>query len=145
MKKEPDSRMHSAEHILNQTMDKMFNCGRCFSSHIEKKKSKCDYHFNRDINDNEIQEIEKLVNEIIQSDLPVVEEFISREEAQKYYNIDRLPANAVDNIRIVKIGDYDACPCIGQHVSSTISIGSFRITSKSFKNAVLRIRYKLSD
>lgn len=145
MKKEPDSRMHSAEHILNQTMDKMFNCGRCFSSHIEKKKSKCDYHFNRDINDNEIQEIEKFVNEIIKSDLPVVEEFISREEAQKYYNIDRLPANAVDNIRIVKIGDYDACPCIGQHVSSTISIGSFRITSKSLKNGILRIRYKLSD
>lgn len=145
MKKEPDSRMHSAEHILNQTMDKMFNCGRCFSSHIEKKKSKCDYHFNRDINDNEIQEIEKFVNEIIKSDLPVVEEFISREEAQKYYNIDRLPANAVDNIRIVKIGDYDACPCIGLHVGSTISIGSFRITSKSFKNGVLRIRYKLSD
>lgn len=145
MKKEPDSRMHSAEHILNQTMDKMFNCGRCFSSHIEKKKSKCDYHFNRDINDNVIQEIEKFVNEIIKSDLPVVEEFISREEAQKYYNIDRLPANAVDNIRIVKIGDYDACPCIGQHVSSTISIGSFRITSKSLKNGILRIRYKLSD
>jgi len=145
MKKEPDSRMHSVEHILNQTMDKMFNCGRCFSSHIEKKKSKCDYHFNRDINDNEIQEIEKFVNEIIKTDLPVVEEFISREEAQKYYNIDRLPANAIDNIRIVKIGDYDACPCIGQHVSSTISIGSFRITSKSFKNGVLRIRYKLSD
>ncbi|MBW1643140.1 MAG: hypothetical protein JRJ76_09905 [Deltaproteobacteria bacterium] len=144
MEKVPDSRMHSAEHILNQTMDKMFNCGRCFSSHIEKKKSKCDYHFNRDINDNEIQEIEKLVNEIIKSDLPVVEEFISREEAQKYYNIDRLPANAVDNIRIIKIGEYDACPCIGLHVSSTISIGSFRITSKSFKNGVMRIRYKLS-
>jgi Ser-tRNA(Ala) deacylase AlaX len=137
--------MHSAEHILNQTMDKMFNCGRCFSSHIEKKKSKCDYHFNRDINDNEIQEIEKFVNENIKSDLPVVEEFISREEAQKYYNIDRLPTNAADHIRIVKIGEYDACPCVGLHVSSTISIGSFRITSKSFKNGILRIRYKLSD
>jgi hypothetical protein len=29
--------MHSAEHILNQTMDRMFQCGRCFNAHIEKK------------------------------------------------------------------------------------------------------------
>ena len=41
--------MHSAEHILNQTMVRMFNRGRSFSNHIEKKKSKCDYHFDRNL------------------------------------------------------------------------------------------------
>ncbi len=50
MKNQFDPRMHSAEHILNQTMDRMFGCGRCFSAHIEKKKSKCDYHYHRDLN-----------------------------------------------------------------------------------------------
>ena len=143
MKKELDSRMHSAEHILNQTMDKMFGCGRCFRAHIEKKKSKCDYYY-RDISDNEIQEIEKRVYNVIRSDLPVTEEFISKENAQKYYKIDRLPADTGKNIRIVKIGDYDACPCIGAYVSSTKMIGSFRITSKSFEKGVLRIRFKIS-
>jgi hypothetical protein len=39
--------MPSAEHILNQTMDRMFGCGRCFAAHIERQKSKCDYHFER--------------------------------------------------------------------------------------------------
>jgi len=144
MKKEFDPKMHTAEHILNQTMDKMFGCGRCFTAHIEKKKSKCDYHYHRDIKDDEIKDIEKHVNNVISADLKVTEEYISKEEATRYYSIDRLPSDTGDKIRIVKIGDYDACPCIGPHINSTKMIGGFRITSKSFENGVLRIRFKLS-
>jgi Ser-tRNA(Ala) deacylase AlaX len=144
MKKEFDPKMHSVEHILNQTMDRMFGCGRCFTAHIEKKKSKCDYHYHRDISSDETKEIEKRVNYVINADLKVIEEYISKEEAKGYYNIDRLPSETGDKIRIVKIGDYDACPCIGPHINSTKKIGGFRITSKSFEDGVLRIRFKLS-
>ena len=35
--------MHTAEHILNQTMIRMFGCERSKNTHIERKKSKCDY------------------------------------------------------------------------------------------------------
>lgn len=35
--------MHTVEHILNQTMVRMFGCERSKNSHIEKRKSKCDY------------------------------------------------------------------------------------------------------
>ena len=35
--------MHTAEHILNQTMVRMFGCERSRNAHIERKKSKCDY------------------------------------------------------------------------------------------------------
>ena len=34
---------HSAEHLLNATMVKMFGCPRSRNAHVEKKKSKCDY------------------------------------------------------------------------------------------------------
>ena len=61
--------MHSAEHILNQTMVRLFNCDRSFSNHIEKKKSKCDYHFERDLTGVELEEIERRVNKIIENDL----------------------------------------------------------------------------
>jgi len=44
----------------------------------------------------------------------------------------------------VKVGDYDACPCIGPHVLSTSEIGRFRIGSVSFEEGVLRIRFRLS-
>ena len=73
--------MHSAEHLLNGTMDKMFKKGRAFSAHIEKKKSKCDYHFERDLTHEEIKIIEEKVNEQILLDLPVKESFINRNEA----------------------------------------------------------------
>jgi len=136
--------MHSAEHILNQTMVRMFCCGRCFSAHIEKKKSKCDYHFDRPLTEQEVRQIEKGVNDVIQADMVVTQEFITKEESQKHYNLERLPQNVGDDIRIVKIGDYDACPCSGTHVNSTKEIGEFQIVSVSFDNGVLRIRYKLS-
>ncbi|MCJ7595673.1 MAG: hypothetical protein MUO52_12965 [Desulfobacterales bacterium] len=143
MKKETDPRMHSAEHLLNQTMIRLFDSGRCFAAHIEKKKSKCDYHFDRPLREEEIEELEKKVNRVIQDDLAVKEEFITREEAEKRFNLDRLPEGTDDPIRIIGIGDYDACPCIGLHVRSTKEIGLFRIGSVSFEDGVLRIRYKL--
>ncbi|MFC1858723.1 hypothetical protein ACFL9U_11975 [Thermodesulfobacteriota bacterium] len=145
MKKEFNPRMHSAEHILNQSMHRMFGCGRCFSAHIEKKKSKCDYHYNRDVSGDEIKEIERCVNHVIDADFAVTENYIDRGEAKKHYNLERLPSGTEEKIRIVKIGDYDACPCIGPHVSSTKMIGGFRITSTSFKNGVLRAHSKITS
>ena len=136
--------MHSAEHILNQTMDRIFNCGRCFNAHIEKKKSKCDYRFDRPLSQKEIQEIQRRVNQIIAEDLPVTEKYISKSEALNNYNTDKLPDDAGNTIRIVQIGDYDACPCIGPHVKSSGEISGFQITSSNFDEGVLRIRFKLT-
>lgn len=38
--------MHTAEHILNQTMVRMFGCGRSMNAHIERKISKTFVHIN---------------------------------------------------------------------------------------------------
>jgi len=141
---DPKTRMHTAEHILNQTMVRMFDCGRCFSAHIEKKKSKCDYHLARAPTVQEINAVEERVNEIIRADIPITEEYISREEATTRFTLKRLPDEVGDELRIVRVGDYDAIPCISLHVDSSKDIGQFRIISWSFDNGVLRIRYKLS-
>ena len=143
--KKYDPKMHSTEHLLNQTMVRMFNKGRSFSAHIEKKKSKVDYHFDRVLTENEIAEIQKRVNDIIKSNLDVREEFYPKEEAEKKFNLSKLPEDAGDNIRIIHIGDYDSCPCIGNHVKNTNEIGEFKIISTNYENGVLRIRFKLND
>lgn len=145
MPKDYDPRMHSAEHILNQTMVRMFHCGRSFSMHLEKKKSKCDYHFDRNLTEEEIREIERRVNEVIQSDAVVHEELLSRDEAERTFDLSRLPDQTGDVVRIIRIGDYDACPCIGQHVQTTKEIGTFRIISTSYEGGVLRVRFKLHN
>ena len=141
--KDYNPEMHSAEHILNQTMVSMFNKGRSFSNHIEKKKSKCDYHFDRNLTEEEVETINKKVNEVIQQDLKVTEEFLHRGDAINNFKLLQLPDDAGDTIRIIKIGDYDACPCSGVHVTSTKEIGQFQIISTSFEDEVLRVRFKL--
>jgi alanyl-tRNA synthetase len=142
-KKDYDPAMHTAEHILNQTMDRLFACGRSFNAHIEKKKSKCDYRFPRPLAVEEIAAVEAEVNRVIGQNLAVSERMVDRAEAEKSYFIGKLPANAGEWLRIITVGDYDACPCIGRHVRSTSEIPAFRILSASHENGVLRIRFKL--
>lgn len=136
--------MHTTEHILNQTMVRVFGTGRCFSAHIEKKKSKCDYHFTRRLTAEEARLLTEKVNGVIKADLPVTEEFVALPEAEKKYDLSRLPQDSGSRIRIVRIGNYDQCPCIGPHVGTTAELGKFRITSSNFENGVLRIRFKLA-
>ena len=138
-----ESRMHTAEHLLNQTMVRRFGCERCFSMHLHRKKSKCDYHFPRPLTDPEVAEVQAAVNAVIDQDLPVRTENMDRTVATRHFNLERLPASAGDTLRIIRIGDYDACPCIGDHVSSTAQIGHFTITTTTFSDGVLRIRFKL--
>jgi misacylated tRNA(Ala) deacylase len=135
--------MHSAEHLLNQTMVRMFDCGRCVAAHIEKRKSRIDYRFGRDLTKDEIKEIEQRMNSIIESDLEVIEEFLARREAEKQFSLGKLPDTAGDEIRIVRIGDYDACPCSGAHIARTREIGKFSIVSTSYTDGLLRLRFRL--
>lgn len=144
--KKYNPKMHTAEHILNQTMHRKFQCGRCFRAHIESKKSKCDYKFFRLLTDKEIEEIENQVNSIIKQDLPVKTYFLSLDKAKDIVDLSKLPKDLkVEKIRIVQIGDYDVAACIGEHVNSTKEIGKFKITSVSFDKEVLRIRFKLLE
>lgn len=135
--------MHTCEHILNQTMMRMFGCGRSRNAHIERKKSKCDYELELCPTDEQIAEIEKRVNEVISSNLPVSTELMSRDEARTLVDLSKLPAEAGEVLRIVRVGDYDACACIGQHVDNTSEIGHFQIVSHDYNSGCWRVRFKL--
>jgi alanyl-tRNA synthetase len=136
---------HSAEHILNGTMDKMFHCGRAFSSHVERKKSKLDYHLPTALTEEQIQDIENRVNDVVRRDVPVWMEFARKDELGDRYDLSRLPDNASETVRIVHIGDYDECLCVGQHVEHTAQIGRFRISSTRFQDGVQRIVFRLDE
>lgn len=135
--------MHTAEHILNQTMVRMFGCSRSRNTHIERKKSKCDYMLTQAPTDEQVIEIENKVNEIIEQNLDVTIETVSIETAKQIVDLSKLPEGAGETIRIVKIGEYDACACIGDHVQNTSEIGKFKILTHNFENGCWRMRYKL--
>ena len=135
--------MHTTEHILNQTMMRMFACGRSRNAHIERKKSKCDYILPCEPTAEQIAEIEKRVNEVIRENQPVSIEFVTRENVPAEVDLSKLPADASDTLRIVRVGNYDTCACIGTHVENTNEIGTFKIISHSWENGTLRLRFKL--
>ena len=134
---------HTAEHILNQTMVRMFGCPRSRNAHVEKKKSKCDYILEVEPTAEQVVEIESMVNSIIAQNLDVTIEFITRDQAAVIVDLSKLPEDASDTLRIVRIGDYDACACIGAHVKNTSEIGTFKVISHSFENGVWRLRWKV--
>ncbi len=141
--KEDHPPAHTAEHILNGTMVKMFGCGRSYNAHVERKKSKCDYRLEKEPTAEEIALIEKRVNEVIASNLDVTESFLTQEEAASIVDLSKLPDDASEMLRIVRVGDYDACACIGVHVANTSEIGTFKIISSDFDNGRWRLRWRI--
>jgi len=137
--------MHTTEHILNQTMVRMFGCPRSRNAHIERKKSKCDYQLSQEPTEAQFQEIEQRVNEVIARLLPVTIDFMPKEDASAIVDLSKLPDDASETLRIVRIGDYDACACIGAHVNNTSEIGRFRIISHDWNDGTLRLRFKLEE
>ena len=135
--------MHTAEHILNQTMVRMFGCPRSKNAHIERKKSKCDYLLDSCPTDEQVQAIEDKVNEVISQNLPVTVSFMPLAEAGAIVDLSKLPDNVSDTLRIIRVGDYDACACIGAHVSNTSEIGRFKIISHDYDNGRWRVRFRL--
>ena len=134
---------HSCEHLLNATMVKMFGCPRSRNAHVEKKKSKCDYILDAEPTADQVAQIEAKVNEEISKNQDVTIEFMNRERAAAIVDLSKLPEDASETLRIVRIGDYDACACIGAHVRNTSEIGTFKIISHSFENGVWRLRWKV--
>ena len=135
--------MHTCEHILNQTMVRMFGCPRSMNAHIERKKSKCDYILPQAPTEAQIAALTDKVNKVIDQHLPVTIDLMSRDEAGKLVDLSKLPADATDTLRIVRVGDYDACACIGQHVENTSELGHFEIISHDYEEWRWRVRFKL--
>ncbi len=136
---------HTAEHLLNQLMVRMFGTERSRNAHIERKKSKMTFVLQQKPSRKEEKAITDEMNRLIEEDLPVTYELVERNNLQENVTLERLPEDASEKIRLVRIGNYDVCPCIGKHVRSTKQIGKFELLgtnwdehSKSF-----RIRFKV--
>lgn len=134
--------MHTAEHILNATIVKMFGCPRSRNAHIERKKSKCDYQLPQSPTPEQVTEIENRVNEVINQQLDVRIEFVDRGHVPAEVDLSKLPGDASETLRLVRIGDYDVCACVGTHVQNTAEIGSFKILSHDYNEGVWRVRFK---
>ena len=117
------------------------------NAHIERKKSKCDYQLAACPTEEQVQELERRVNEVIQHGLDVSYEFVRRDEVPPEVDLGKLPDDASETLRLVRIGDYDLCACLGTHVKNTSEIGQFKIISHDYNadTGTWRMRFKLIE
>ena len=123
----------------------MFGCERSDNAHIERKKSKISYVLDHKPSRQEEKAIEVEMNRLIEADMPVTYEMVDRDHLPDGISLDRLPKDASEAIRIVRVGDYDVCPCIGKHVRSTSQIGKFVLLGTNWDEMThtFRIRFKV--
>ena len=136
---------HTAEHLLNQVMIRMFGCERSYNAHIERKKSKMSFYVDHKPTRQEEKDIEREMQRLIEEDLPVTFEVVKRDSLPEGINASRLPDDVSETIRLVRIGDYDVCPCIGKHVRSTSQIGRFEMLGTNWdeQERSFRVRFKI--
>lgn len=136
---------HTAEHLLNQIMVRMFGCERSYNAHIERKKSKMSFHLDHKPSRQEEKEIERQMVSLIEEDLPVTFEYCTLQTLPEDISRERLPEDVDDEIRLVRIGDFDVCPCIGKHVRSTAQIGHFEMLGTNWDEheRSFRVRFKI--
>jgi len=136
---------HTAEHLLNQVMNRLFGCERSTNAHIERKKSKMTFRLEHKPSRQEEKEIERMMKQVIEDDLPVTFEYVTQDELPEGVSMDRLPDDVSETIRLVRIGDFDVCPCIGKHVRSTAQIGRFEMLGTNWdeREHTFRVRFKV--
>jgi Ser-tRNA(Ala) deacylase AlaX len=126
-------------------MIRLFGCERSYNAHIERKKSKMSFHLDHKPTRQEEKEIEREMLRLIAEDLPVTYEVVGRNNLPEGIDVNRLPSDVSDSIRLVRIGNYDVCPCIGKHVRSTEQIGRFEMLGTNWdeQERSFRVRFKI--
>ena len=135
---------HTAEHLLNQTMVRLYGCGRSRNAHIERKKSKIGWELPQSPTEEEVQQLEQRINELIAHALPVTYEYVTADQLPPEVEVSKLPEDVSETIRLVRIGNYDVCACIGQHIANTSEIGAFKISSWRYQDGMFRIVFKVT-
>lgn len=113
---------HTAEHIVSGLICQKYNATNV-GFHIGKDFTTMD--FNIEISEKDLREVEKLANEAVYKNIEVIEKIYSPEEVKNI--VYRSKKELKEDVRLVKIGEYDICACCGVHVSQTGEIGIIKL------------------
>lgn len=125
-------RNHSATHLLHRALkDVLGEHVNQAGSIVLPNRLRFDFTHYEGLTNEELEQIEKIVNERILEGLPVDTIEVSLKESQNMGIVGLFEDKYKDQVRVVRMGDYSKELCGGTHVENTSSIGIFKIISES--------------
>ena len=133
---------HTATHLLNAALKQVIGKdAHQRGSNITVDRMRFDFNCDHKLTDEEKKQVEDLVNQWIQEELPVTKQEMSKEEAIKSgaecMFIEKYP----DIVTVYSIGTVSKELCGGPHVNNTRELGRFKIKKEeSSSSGVRRIK-----
>jgi Ser-tRNA(Ala) deacylase AlaX len=121
-----DGRLQTAEHILARLLENKVSDAKFIISRFEENYGQMEIATKEDLRKINRAILQDGVNAIIKKNLGVSKYIVKREDAEKEFNLARLPSS-VTEVRIVEIEGFDKTPCKDLHVENTSEIGDFTI------------------
>lgn len=122
-------RYHTASHLISTILFKRTNA-KITGNQIELDKTRMDFSM-KNYSPEKLRDFVNEANKIIKQDLPIIIDYMSREEVLNKPELARLAMGLPENIkkyRIVRIGDIDEQVDGGTHIKSLAEIGQIEIT-----------------
>ena len=126
---------HSGEHILSGLFHSLFGLDNV-GFHLGAEEVTMD--ISAPLSRAELDRVERLANEIIYKNVEITTFFPTSEELSKMEYRSKL--DLTENVRIVKIGEYDACACCAPHVRYTGEIGVIKLLEAAKLRGGMRIK-----
>ncbi len=143
---EATARLHTATHLMQAALRKVLDPSVSQrGSNITTERLRFDFNFARPMTAEEIAEVEKLVNEAIKANVPVVMEEMTVEEAKAQGAIGLFESKYGDKVKVYTMGTFSKEICGGPHAKNTGELGEFKIIKEqSSSSGVRRIKAVLN-
>ncbi len=139
---EETTKLHTATHLLHQALRQVLgNHVGQKGSNITHERLRFDFNHDQPMTKEEIEAVEKIVNDQIARDLPINWEEMSVPEAKAQGAIGLFEdkyAQIGGNIKLYRIGDFSLEICGGPHVERTSVLGHFKILQEQSSSRGIR-------
>lgn len=129
---------HSGQHVLSAAFVRLFDAPTV-SFHMGVESCTIDLAV-KSLDAGQIEQAEKLANEIVTEDRPVNIRFVSLEEARRL-DLRKLPPKQTGELRLIDIADFDLTACGGTHVRSTGQIGAILLRKTENVKQGVRVEF----